>query len=257
MRAQLASDYAEDRAGDRWDFSPVIQSVASGAQPEYERSVYFGAKRMNPLAAAASIAVAFGAFASFLYIGSGHHHRHHHDRHHRLTVMQLADLQPPPPPPSHQAPEKVRPEYKRPPTVVTPPSVVQLPALPTVIATVAKSAPIAPITGSVQAPVTASASPAQSTENIGDISARMISATAPSYPLESRRAREQGTVVLSVVLGTDGRVATLSITRSSGFGRLDRAALNAVRRWRWAPLIRNGSPASVQGLVTIPFVLHV
>lgn len=252
MRAQLASDYAEDRAGEPWGSSPILQSVAA-ADSHYEPGRYVGSKGMNPAAAAASVLVAFGAFASFLFIG-GHHHRHH--REHRLSVMQLADLQPPPPPP--QAPNKVKPQQESPPEIVSPPAIVQTPAPPSPVATapLPTPAPASSGTSPVAAPVAPPAPPSTQTANVGDLSARMISATPPSYPLESRRSQEQGTVVLSVMLGIDGRVANVSISHSSGSPRLDKAALSAVKHWRWAPMIRNGNPVLVQGLVTIPFVLQ-
>jgi len=79
----------------------------------------------------------------------------------------------------------------------------------------------------------------------------------PSYPVECRRRKEQGTVFLAVVLATDGTVANVSIARSSGSERLDKAALQAVRKWRWSPTIRNGAPVMVQGTVDIPFILKV
>lgn len=84
----------------------------------------------------------------------------------------------------------------------------------------------------------------------------MISATPPRYPHESRRKREQGTVVLMVLLAVDGTVADVSISQSSGSARLDDAALKAVRRWRWSPTRRNGDPVMVRGLVEIPFILQ-
>jgi protein TonB len=254
MRAQLASDYAEDRAGGPWESAPILHSVAVNSDSDYERGVYVGGRGMNPVAAAASILVAFGAFASFLYIGGGHHHHHHEQR---LTVMELADLQPPPPPPP-PAPNKIKPQQDRPPEIVAPPAIVQTPAPPVQVATAPQPAPVAAITGTskVQTPVAPPAPPSTQTANVGDLSARMISATPPSYPLEARRSHEQGIVVLTVMLGTDGRVANVSISHSSGSSRLDHAALSAVKRWRWAPMIRNGNPVLVQGLVTIPFVLQ-
>lgn len=123
------------------------------------------------------------------------------------------------------------------PTVPTPPTVdIQPPAPP------ASPVPPAP---SVPSMVKA-----------GDIGTQMISAKPPRYPIEARRKHEQGTVVLSVTLGVDGRVALVSIARSSGFASLDDAARSAVRAWRWAPTIRNGQPVMVQGVVEIPFVLQ-
>jgi protein TonB len=88
-----------------------------------------------------------------------------------------------------------------------------------------------------------------------DLGTRMISAVPPRYPTESRRQREQGTVVLELTLDADGRVAHIAVARSSGFSRLDEAALRAVRKWRWAPTMRDGQAVMVQGLVEIPFVL--
>ncbi|WP_252217111.1 energy transducer TonB, partial [Clostridium sp. CMCC3677] len=72
----------------------------------------------------------------------------------------------------------------------------------------------------------------------GDLSSKMISAKPPSYPLESRRLHEEGTVVLAVLLSAEGQVAGISIAQSSGSDRLDQAALAAVRKWRWAPVFR-------------------
>ena len=54
----------------------------------------------------------------------------------------------------------------------------------------------------------------------------MISATPPRYPEMSRRLHEQGTVYLSVLVGTDGAVSEISVSRSSGSARLDKAALD-------------------------------
>ena len=49
---------------------------------------------------------------------------------------------------------------------------------------------------------------------------------------------------------------SLSIAQSSGFARLDNAARDAVRGWRWKPVMRDGQPVRVKGVVEIPFVLR-
>lgn len=101
-----------------------------------------------------------------------------------------------------------------------------------------------------------SAAPAHTaTVDGGDMGTQMIEARPPKYPIESRRKREQGIVVLAITLGTDGRVNTLAVARSSGFARLDDAARHAVRHWRWSPTLRDGQPVMVRGTVEIPFVL--
>ncbi|OYX16719.1 MAG: hypothetical protein B7Z07_02190 [Sphingomonadales bacterium 32-67-7] len=92
-------------------------------------------------------------------------------------------------------------------------------------------------------------------QNRGLISAAAVGTTT-ALPIESRRRREQGEVVLNVLLDTDGRVQEISVARSSGSDRLDKAALAAVSRWRWSPMIEAGAPAMVCGVVTLPFALQ-
>jgi protein TonB len=66
----------------------------------------------------------------------------------------------------------------------------------------------------------------------------------------ARRAREQGKVILRVHVDAEGRVAGIELYRSSGFERLDKAALAAVRQWRFAPA-RSGDRA-VAGVALVP-----
>lgn len=58
---------------------------------------------------------------------------------------------------------------------------------------------------------------------------------APEYPPEALKTRQTGRVVLRVKIAANGSVALASIHRSSGVHSLDQAALDAVRRWRFAP----------------------
>lgn len=83
----------------------------------------------------------------------------------------------------------------------------------------------------------------------------MIHAPPPRYPHEARRKREEGTVFLELLLARDGTVADIRVARSSGYSRLDAAALEAVRRWRWSATLREGIPVQVTGQVEIPFIL--
>ena len=63
---------------------------------------------------------------------------------------------------------------------------------------------------------------------------------APVYPALSRRLGEQGKVVLRVLIGNNGTALQASIHQSSGFERLDQAALRAVMGWRYVPGQRAG-----------------
>ncbi|MEE2023089.1 energy transducer TonB [Alkalimonas mucilaginosa] len=65
---------------------------------------------------------------------------------------------------------------------------------------------------------------------------------APAYPMLSRRLREQGTVLLELLIEADGQISELAVLQSSGFPRLDQAALEAVKQWRFEPA-RQGDTA--------------
>ncbi len=64
----------------------------------------------------------------------------------------------------------------------------------------------------------------------------------PSYPPLSRRAGEQGTVVLRVLVQASGEPSQVGVRTSSGFERLDKVAVASVKRWRFTPG-RQGSTA--------------
>jgi protein TonB len=169
-----------------------------------------------------------------------------HRAHPRLVVLDLSPPPPPPPPPAAKPP---------PPTpqavVVAPAPLLQVPRPAPVVPVAIQPPPVAP-------PVTVAAPPAPPappSKVKADLSTHVISAVPPRYPTESRRSHEQGTVVLGLTLDVNGKVAEISIVHSSGYRRLDEAALRAVRKWRWAPTLRDGQPAIVQGQVEIPFVL--
>lgn len=177
----------------------------------------------------------------------------------REASLTAVNLSPPPPPAAATPPEPPQAEPLQttvqplPVTIPTPlprPVVAAIPnALPQVQPAAVAASPVP-----VAAPAPAPATP-PSTVTSDALATRMISGGPPSYPVESRRKKEQGTVKLMLILGIDGRVETIAVTGSSGFDRLDDAALKAVRRWRWAPTMRDGTPVKVRGFVEIPFVL--
>ena len=65
--------------------------------------------------------------------------------------------------------------------------------------------------------------------------AGQLSNPAPIYPSLSRRLREEGTVVLEILIKADGTVGEVKIKSSSGFKRLDETAAKAVSQWRYSP----------------------
>ena len=107
------------------------------------------------------------------------------------------------------------------------------------------------------APVAVAAPPAPAAPAVvqPSSSASHLNNPAPSYPAVSRRLGEQGVVLLSVLIGTDGRPEKVEIKKSSGFERLDRQAVETVSRWRFVPGTRNGVPEAMWYQQPIKFVL--
>jgi protein TonB len=83
--------------------------------------------------------------------------------------------------------------------------------------------------------------------------ANLIHDVSPQYPTEAGRARIEGTVVLMAVIGTDGSVKDLRV--ESGLPMLARAAIDAVKQWRYKPYIVNGEPVEIDSRITVNFTL--
>lgn len=77
----------------------------------------------------------------------------------------------------------------------------------------------------------------------------------PAYPAASRRNGEQGTVLLRVLVNAAGDPAHVEIRRSSGYYRLDNAARDAVRRWKFVPGKRGGEPVDAWVIIPLAFSL--
>ena len=73
----------------------------------------------------------------------------------------------------------------------------------------------------------------------------------PAYPQSARSRRQQGKVIVRVVLSTTGLPSSIDVLQTSGFEALDRAAVDAVRRARFRPYAENG--IALEALVDIPF----
>lgn len=72
------------------------------------------------------------------------------------------------------------------------------------------------------------------------------------YPADSIQNKEQGVVVVRVLTGPDGRPREARLQQSSNFGRLDRAALDTVMRWRFRP-----TPGSEPVWREVPFTFGI
>lgn len=86
--------------------------------------------------------------------------------------------------------------------------------------------------------------------------AGQLSNPAPVYPSLSRRLREEGTVVLEILIKADGTVGEIKIKSSSGFKRLDEAATKAVKQWRYLPATQGGQTIDFWYEQPVEFNLH-
>lgn len=169
-------------------------------------------------------------------------------------VIELLPLNRPPPVPRRPTAKKLEPELPRRtvPEVVVPPPLAEMPTVAPAVRTTDVTPPLAPAI----VVENAKSAPVNDPVVLDNLTLKLISAEPPTYPVTSRRKREQGEVVLEIVVGTDGKVEEISVKRSSGFENLDRAALVAVRRWRWSATVVGQQAVRVRGLVRIPFELR-
>jgi periplasmic protein TonB len=135
----------------------------------------------------------------------------------------------PPPQPEKPKPQPPKPVQKRPPVPQAP-----------VEAQPQQAAPAAPA-----APKTVSAS------QLG-----YVVPPNPIYPARSRKAGEQGNVMIRVLIDVTGRPAQVSLQTSSGHPELDQSALSAVRAAQFRPYAEGGLTQAVWVLVPINFVLR-
>jgi periplasmic protein TonB len=178
-------------------------------------------------------------------------------------------------PPLPQMPEKPvetpRVETPPPPPVTPPP--VATPSFPAAAASAAPTGrgPLAPS----DAPLSAGAdslptqagppAPARPAPSVAALPPDAITQTAiprggyqvkPSYPSSARRAGVQGTTLLSVFVAADGHVSDVVVKESAGHPDLDRAAADAVRRWRFEPARRGAEAVSMWVLLPVEFRLR-
>lgn len=86
--------------------------------------------------------------------------------------------------------------------------------------------------------------------------ASFVQVVKPIYPLQSKQNEEQGTVRLRVTVLANGKIANIRVIRSSGYARLDQAALDTVsKKYHFSPALRGGQPYMSDVEFNIKFVL--
>ncbi len=76
----------------------------------------------------------------------------------------------------------------------------------------------------------------------------------PEFSEEARKAKYQGTVILTIEVGEDGKARRFQVVRGLGLG-LDEKAIEAVAQWRFRPALRSGQPVPAPATIEVNFRL--
>lgn len=165
-----------------------------------------------------------------------------------VAVQSTTPPTPKPTPPVHTKP-KIQPKpiltAKPTPTplpeAAAPSPTPVAPADPTPAAPAAPAAQAAPAVGRPTMDITAP-------KNVSHIECSMIT---PDYPALSKRRGETGTAYVTFVIGPTGKVESISLKKSSGFSRLDDAAIAAAHASSCKPYLENGQ--AIRATATQPY----
>ncbi len=169
-------------------------------------------------------------------------------------------VQPPPPQPKPTPAPQPKTQAKAPAPAPQPLALrdnTPSPTAPQGIATPAPPAPpmeVAQATAAVPAAAAAPATPAK--VELPSSEADYLNNPPPAYPPVSRRLGEMGKVMVRVYIGADGIAQKGEVRTSSGFERLDAAALAAALKWRYTPGKRGGTAEAMWVNVPINFTLN-
>lgn len=139
-----------------------------------------------------------------------------------------------------------------------PPQVRAQPVAPPVVLSSAEPGDIAALPEPTLPEIARSAEPAHSiSPPQTGVQLQYASAPPPTYPPEALRSGQAGTVLLQVLVDTDGRPLQVDVARSSGHRSLDRAARRHVlAHWTFRPAVQDGRPVQAIGLVPVEFALR-
>jgi protein TonB len=167
---------------------------------------------------------------------------------HAATIIEP----PPPPPPPPPTPPKEIPK-QIPKEVPPPPQHVNLPPPPTPPPVVTEN----PTPMSIAAPPPAPpAPPAQAVTMEASVDNAWKSQHQPEYPREALASGITGTVTLLITVSPDGEPTNIVVQKNTSHDRsLERAAIEAARKWKFTPKIVNG--VHVEGMVIVPVVFNL
>lgn len=172
--------------------------------------------------------------------------------------MQLQSLPKPQPTVAPKPPVAARPlvtpKPRNPEPVVSPPK----PYAPPTVSAPAQVAPTAAKVVAAAAVEREPAKPAAQPAPVEVLSSQpsfLEPPRQPSYPSQARRRNQQGMVLVEVRLDARGQQRSINVLRSSGVDSLDRAALEAVAKWRFLPETTGGQAVPSRVQIPIQFAL--
>lgn len=172
--------------------------------------------------------------------------------------MQLQSLPKPQPTVAPKPPVAARPlvtpKPRNPEPVVSPPK----PYAPPTVSAPAQAAPAAAkvvAAAAVEREPAKPAAPSAPVEVLSSQPSFLEPPRQPSYPSQARRRNQQGVVLVEVRLDARGQQRSVNVLRSSGVDSLDRAALEAVAKWRFLPETTGGQAVPSRVQIPIQFAL--
>jgi len=165
-----------------------------------------------------------------------------------VTLVDAPTPPPPPPPPPPKPPETPPPPVKN----LAPPKPTPTPPPP-------EAPPIdvpEPRPSDIATPPTPPAPPAQATDIGASVDISSKNMNPPKYPPSAFRSGAQGEVILIIDVDANGNVTNVSVEKSSRNRDLDRAAMDAARKWRFNAAVVNGQKTAGRVRVPVNFALN-
>ncbi len=158
-------------------------------------------------------------------------------------------------------PPRIEPPKPQPPTELPRPrpvsKPVERPIEPLPVVTAPAEAPSPVVAPPPPPPVVVAAPPAPPAPLTQPIfNANYLDNPAPAYPPLSRRMHEEGRVILRVLVNVHGTADEVQVRTTSGSARLDEAARETVRGWKFVPAKRGAEPVAAWVLIPISFRLE-
>ena len=181
-----------------------------------------------------------------------------------LSTFLVAPAPPPPPPPPAAPVKVVKPRIIQPQRMVAPtviPKKIEIikEAAPDVsmgqasVGVVGGTGPLGGMAPVIAPPPPRPVTPARIRVGGNVQAAALVRQVTPLYPQIARTAHISGTVVLHAIIAKDGTIQELQYV--SGPPLLMRAAMDAVREWRYKPTLLNGEPVEVDTTISVVFSL--